>query len=92
MNKQQATAQISKLLIDNQINIEKAQALADEFDIEFSFESPDGTSVSYVPENGIRPTVEQYWENGYCEPGEDGVSEEWDGDTYAGWQNSSTFC
>ncbi len=88
MNKQQATAQISKLLIENGINLEKAQALADEFDIEFRFEAPEGTSISYVPQNGKRPTVQDYYDGEYDEE-----AQEESGDyNFAGWQNSSTFC
>lgn len=91
MNKQEATQRIAQLLAQNESNIAEAVALADTHDITVSFRAPNDTHMSYVPQNGKRPTLDDYWENGYGEPGEDGLADDWDY-SYAGWQNSSTFC
>ena len=90
MNKQEATKKIAELLAQNRKNLDEAVVLANQFDVEFNFTTPDHTSVSYVPDNGKRPTVEDYYENGWSESY--GTEDEpWD-QQYAGWQNSSTFC
>jgi hypothetical protein len=90
MTKNEATKKIAELLAKNKSNLDEAVALANEHDVSFHFSTPDHTSITYVPDNGKRPTVNDYYENGWDESY--GTEEEpWD-QQYAGWQNSSTFC
>ena len=91
MDKKEATKRIAELLAQNDKNIDEAVTLADEHDLEIFFETPDGQSVTYIPQNGKRPTVDDFWQNGYYEAGEGDTPDDWD-EQYAGWQNSSTFC
>ena len=93
MDKQKATKEIAELLAQNDKNLAQAVKLANKYDIVINLDAPDGTSFAYVPHDGKRPSVDDYWNDGGCQfqAGEGDIPEDWDGE-YAGWQNSSTLC